>query len=106
MTEKTLYSEPLQTLRNWLRTNRNARNIPMRTVAHRLRVSHSWIAKTENGERRLDVLEFVNLCMAIGVDPHEGLDLIIAGKNTRTRSRHGYLRAAETPPGYGAPSKG
>ena len=105
MTEKTLYSEPLQTLRNWLKTNRNARNIPMRTVAHRLRVSHSWIAKTENGQRRLDVLEFVNLCMAIGLDPHEGIDLLIAGKPSRSRHRQEFLRAAESPPKYGTPSK-
>jgi transcriptional regulator with XRE-family HTH domain len=105
MTEKTQFAEPVETLRNWLRTNRKARNIPMRTVADRLKVPHTWVAKTENGERRLDVLEFVNLCLAIGVDPHQGLDLVIAHQPSRHRSVPAPLLAAEPPPKYGSKKK-
>ncbi len=73
----------------------------MRTVADRLKVPHSWVAKTENGERRLDVLEFVNLCLAIGLDPHEGLDLVIAHQPSRHRPGPDLWLAAEPPPKYG-----
>jgi transcriptional regulator with XRE-family HTH domain len=77
----------------------------MRTLATRLKVSHSWVAKTENGERRLDLLEYINLCMAIGLDPHTGLDLLITSQSSLHRARHDYFLAAETPPKYGARKK-
>jgi transcriptional regulator with XRE-family HTH domain len=77
----------------------------MRTVAARLKVSHSWVAKTENGERRLDLLEFVNLCMAIGLDPHKGLDLLITGQSSRQRPNQDYFMAAEPLPKYGTKKK-
>lgn len=30
----------------------------------------SFVAKYEGGERRLDVVEFIEVCEALGVDPH------------------------------------
>jgi len=45
----------------------------MRDLAAKLDVSHSWVGKIEQGERRLDVLEYVRLCKALGVDPGKGL---------------------------------
>ena len=38
-------------------------------VAVRLRRPQSYVAKTEGGERRLDVLEFVDMAAAVGADP-------------------------------------
>jgi transcriptional regulator with XRE-family HTH domain len=99
MTGKTLHSESQRALINWLRANRQARKVTMRTVAGRLGVSHSWIAKTENGERRLDLNEFVDLCFALGVDPHQGLDLVITSKSTYNRPHYAAMKAAEQPSG-------
>ena len=48
----------------------------MRELARRLNVRHTWIGKIEQAERRLDLLEYLRLCEALGVDPHEGLDLL------------------------------
>ena len=45
----------------------------MRKLAAELDVPHSWVAKVEQLERRLDVLEYVRLCHGIGVDPNKGL---------------------------------
>ncbi len=45
----------------------------MRKLAGELDVPHSWIAKVEQLERRLDVMEYVRLCHGIGVDPNKGL---------------------------------
>ena len=105
MTEKTQYTEQAETLRNWLKINRKARSIPMRTVASRLKVPHSWVAKTENGERRLDILEFVNLCMALGIDPHKGLDLVIASHPAHPHPATQSMLAAEPPPKYGTKAR-
>ena len=100
MTGKTLHSEAQQALINWLRANRLARNVTMRTVAGRLGVSHSWIAKTESGERRLDMNEFVDLCFALGVDPHQGLDLVITSKSSYASPRYPSIKAAERKSGF------
>ncbi|MEI6168419.1 MAG: helix-turn-helix domain-containing protein [bacterium] len=95
-----LQSEARDALRNWLRTNRAARNLPMRTIAARLGVSHSWVAKTENGERRLEIIDFVNLCFALGLDPSKGLDLIVTNLSSHGRTQYGALKAADAPAPY------
>jgi transcriptional regulator with XRE-family HTH domain len=38
-------------------------------LAARLRRNQSFVAKYEGGERRLEVIEFVQICRAIGVAP-------------------------------------
>jgi transcriptional regulator with XRE-family HTH domain len=39
-------------------------------VAKRLHRPQSFVAKYEGGERRLDVVEFLEVARAIGADPH------------------------------------
>ena len=34
-------------------------NYSQRTLASKLKVPHSWVAKVESGERRIDILEFI-----------------------------------------------
>ncbi|MBL1274794.1 MAG: helix-turn-helix transcriptional regulator [Ectothiorhodospiraceae bacterium] len=48
----------------------------MRELAVQLNVSHSWVAKVEQNERRLDLLEYVRLCNSLGVNPSTGLTKI------------------------------
>jgi transcriptional regulator with XRE-family HTH domain len=38
-------------------------------VADRVKRPQSFVSKYENGERQLDVIEFVAVCRAIGVSP-------------------------------------
>jgi len=45
----------------------------MRDLAERLRTQHSFVQKVENGERRLDLIEYLRYCEALGVDPIEGM---------------------------------
>jgi hypothetical protein len=40
-------------------------------LADRLQRPQSFVSKFETGERHLDVLEFVELCEAIGIDPRK-----------------------------------
>lgn len=77
----------------------------MRTIANRLGVSHTWVAKTENGERRLEIVDFVNLCFAIGLDPARGLDLVITHLSSPSGNPYGALKAADTPIKYRARRK-
>ena len=43
--------------------------LTQQALAKRLRRPQSLVAKYEGGERRLDVVEFVTVARAIGVDP-------------------------------------
>ena len=43
--------------------------LTQRELAKRLGKPQSFVAKYEGGERRLDVIEFVNVLRAIGGDP-------------------------------------
>ncbi len=50
----------------------------MRELATKMKTPHSFIGKVEQGERRLDVVEYIRYCKALGVSPVEGLELLIA----------------------------
>ena len=47
---------------------KNAR-LTQHELAKRLHKPQSFVAKYEGGERRIDVVEFVTICQAIGADP-------------------------------------
>lgn len=50
---------------------RNEAGLTQRQLAQRLGRAHTLIAKVELGERRLDVIEFIDLARALRVDPIE-----------------------------------
>ncbi len=49
---------------------RNDADLTQAEVAHKLGKPQSYVAKYEGGERRLDVIEFVDLCNVLNVDRH------------------------------------
>ncbi len=53
---------------------RHSAGLTQQELADKLRRPQSYVSKYERGERRLDVLEFVDIAAAIGVDPHLLLD--------------------------------
>lgn len=75
--EKTIFSSEYLVLREWLISKRHAKGLTQRDLGKLLDITHSWVGKIEQGERRLDVVEFVRLCNALEVDPHEGLSLVV-----------------------------
>ena len=48
---------------------RHARKLTQQEVADVLNRPQSYIAKVEVGERRLDVVEFAEICDALGIEP-------------------------------------
>ena len=75
--EKTIHSNAYRVLRQWLVEMRHEKRLTQRELARLLKVPYSWVGKVELGERRLDIVEYVRLCKGLGIDPHEGLELII-----------------------------
>ncbi|WFF38879.1 helix-turn-helix domain-containing protein [Moraxella nasibovis] len=75
---KSIYSKEMVELRHWLRHQRKQKNLTMRSLAERLSRPHSYVQRVEEGDRRLDVVEFVWYCQALEIDPKLGFELILS----------------------------
>lgn len=73
---KSIYSPEMIAVRSWLREKRLEQHLTMRQLAERLGRPHSFVQRVEEGDRRLDVVEFVWYCQALGIEPMLGLQII------------------------------
>jgi len=76
--KKSIHDDSYRAVTDWLKRERKAAGITMRDLSPKLEVPHTWVAKVESGERRLDLLEFVRVCRAINVNPVTGLRHMLA----------------------------
>ena len=60
-------------LRQHLRAMRRQARLTQTALAVRLNRTQQWVYKYEVGERRLDVIEFIQIAKAIGFDPSDFL---------------------------------
>jgi DNA-binding transcriptional regulator YiaG len=70
---RSVHKSAYESLRAKLRAMRLDAGLSQRALAKILRVPHSWVAKVESGERRLDVIEFKEFAEACGADPRHAL---------------------------------
>ena len=66
---KTLRSRRHRALCAALKSARKAANLSQDELASRLKTSQTVIARIEIGERRIDVIEFIDLTNALRLDP-------------------------------------
>ena len=66
---KSLRTPRQQQLQDLLITLRKSKNFTQTEIAQRLGRPQSFVAKYEGGERRLDVVEFIEVALALEVDP-------------------------------------
>jgi transcriptional regulator with XRE-family HTH domain len=66
---KSIHTPEYAALRAHLHRLRTDAGLSQRDLAERLRVPHSWVAKVENGERRIDLVEFCWFVAACGGNP-------------------------------------
>ena len=74
---KTLRTPRQQRLQELLAVVRKARKLTQADVAERLDRPQSFVAKYERGERRLDVVEFVEVAEALETDPCTLLTILL-----------------------------
>jgi len=67
-TMASVYSDEYQRVINALKKARKEKGITQAQLAEALGKPQSFIAKVENGERRLDVVEFVHLARLVDVN--------------------------------------
>lgn len=67
--EKSTFTPEYSILRAELASIRKRAGLTQRELAKRLDVPHSWVAKVETGERRVDFVELIWLLIACDMDP-------------------------------------
>ncbi|MDB2466419.1 helix-turn-helix domain-containing protein [Planktomarina temperata] len=65
---KTIRSSGHEALREALIAARKTAGLTQAELAGKLKCHQSFVARLESGQRRIDVVELVVLCRAIGVD--------------------------------------
>jgi transcriptional regulator with XRE-family HTH domain len=66
---KSVFSEQYNLLRQFLITARQRNEFTQAQVASKLNRPQSFVSKYERGERRLDVIEFLEVTRVLDVDP-------------------------------------
>lgn len=67
---RSIHSDEYRKLTAILQDARHKAGLTQQEVADRLGKPQSYVAKVEGVERRIDVVEFIALARAIGVDPN------------------------------------
>lgn len=65
---KSLHTAEYVALRKRLGEIRESSGLSQRELGKRLKLPHTWVAKVESGERRIDLIEFAWFCEGCGVD--------------------------------------
>lgn len=71
---KTIHSERHQRLAELLAEKRKAAGLTQAAVAHAMGRHQPFIANIENGDRRVDLVELIDLAEIIGFDVHAVID--------------------------------
>lgn len=86
---KTIYLNEYRRLIDELREARERSGMNQSTFAEVLGRSQQWVSLMERGSRRLDVVEFVDICRVLKIDPQTLLDPLMSrlSESGRTRSK-------------------
>lgn len=70
---KAQHAQRYQKLPGLLRSLREEAGLTQRDLAQRLKVTHVAVHKSETGERRVDVTEFIDWALACRIEPEEAM---------------------------------
>lgn len=77
---KSIYSESYRVLLNRISKARKDAGITQAELAMKLGRPQSFVSKIESGERRIDVIEFLQIATLVGFDPFSLLQGLIVTK--------------------------
>ena len=69
--KKSLYERRQAAFTELLKGARKEAGLTQAALAKKLRRPQSYVSKYERGDRRLDVIEFLETARVVGFDPHE-----------------------------------
>jgi transcriptional regulator with XRE-family HTH domain len=74
---KSIHTRPYGVLLACLIEARKAAGFTQERLAKRLKKSQSFVAKYEAGERRLDVVELLDITTILGANPHKIIKTVV-----------------------------
>ena len=74
---KSIASPRHELLRNFLIAEREKAKLTQTDVAKRLKRYQSFVARIENGQKVVDVVELIDLARAIGFDPRKAVKALM-----------------------------
>lgn len=78
---KAIFEPNYRKLIGWLTAERKFKRLTQPQLAETLGFPNaSYISKIETFERKLDVSEYVKVCQALDLDPHEGIEILLKSK--------------------------
>lgn len=73
---KSIHSDINKILLDWLSAKRMLAGKTQQQLSEALNKPQSFVSKYENGDRRLDFVETLDICSVLDADPHELLDIL------------------------------
>ena len=73
---KSIFSNEYDEFRRLLVEARKTAGLTQDELARQLSRTQSYVSKYERGERRLDLIEFLELARVLKFDPHQFIDLL------------------------------
>jgi transcriptional regulator with XRE-family HTH domain len=73
---KTVFTAEHKIITTRLSELRTRAGLSQRDLAERLAVPQAFVSKIETGERKLDLVEYIVVCKAIGASPEEAASVI------------------------------
>jgi transcriptional regulator with XRE-family HTH domain len=77
--KKALYERSYAAFTELLKEERKNAGLTQAALAKKLRRPQSYVSKYERGDRRLDVIEFIEVARVIGFDLHDFLRKLKVG---------------------------
>ncbi len=75
--QKSIHTRQYRLFLDWLIQARKDAGLTQQQVADKLDRPQSFVAKYEGSERRLDVVEFLEIANLLDADPHNIIDTIL-----------------------------
>ena len=80
---RSTHDQQYQIFLQLLRDLRIEAGVTQNVLAKRLGNTQTFISKVERGERRLDLVEFVEVCEALDIDPKAAFDEFLARRRAQ-----------------------
>lgn len=74
---KTIFSDENMVVVEVVKAARLAAGLKQAELAQRIKKDQSWVSLVEGSQRRLDVVEFIEMAHALGIRPSAMLDEIV-----------------------------
>lgn len=74
---QSIHSSEHELLRQIFIRQRKTLGLSQRELAEHMGIIYSAIGKIETGDRRLDVIEFIQYCQVLEISPHDVIDEVL-----------------------------